>query len=48
METGKGDWRQKLEMEMETKNAPIVGAVSSSRAVITFVFYLATVIGLAL
>ena len=33
LETGKGDWRRKLEMEMETetKNAPIVGAVSSSR-----------------
>ena len=46
-ETGNGNWKWKLETEMGTKNTPITGAFIVC-LVITLVFYLAMVIGLAL
>ena len=29
METGNGNWKRKFETKIETRNAPIVGAMSS-------------------
>ena len=49
-ETGNGNWKWKLETEMGTKHAPNrwCNVFFIVCLVITLVFYLATVIGLAL
>ena len=46
VETGNRNWKQKLETEKGTKDAPITGAIFHHS--ITRVFYLAIAIGLAL